>query len=169
MRSVMLITAICLFAVIAYSDLQSRRISNTLSLAIAVLGLLRIALAHDATAPQTLAAASITLAATFLLFWVGMIGGGDAKLIPATVLLVGSHGFVRFLLLMSFCGGVLALTILVRHNFRVGNWGRSERVCTSMGATIAERIAGSVDTVPYGVAIAAAGVISLVLEAPFAR
>jgi prepilin peptidase CpaA len=97
MQSVVLIAAISLCAVIAYSDVRSRRISNPLSLAIAILGLVRIVLAYDTVAAaQTVAAASITFAATFLLFWRGAIGGGDAKLIAATVLLIGSHGLPGF-------------------------------------------------------------------------
>jgi len=65
--------------VIAYHDLRSRRISNTLSLTVAVLGLIRIACTHDPAAAETLVDASITLAVTFLLVQFGMIGGGDAK------------------------------------------------------------------------------------------
>ena len=170
MQSVVLIAAISLFAVIAYSDVRSRRISNPLSLAIAILGLVRIVLAYDAVAAaQTVAAASITFAATFLLFWRGAIGGGDAKLIAATVLLIGSHGLLRFLFLMSICGGVLALTTLAQDQFRVRHW-HSHQARKALGTETTNRITETTNTtVPYGVAVAAAGVISLILEAPVAR
>jgi prepilin peptidase CpaA len=171
MESAVLIAAIGLLAVIAYSDMRSRRIPNVLSLAIAILGLTRVGLAHDTAATQTLAAVAITFAATFLLFRRGVMGGGDAKLIAATVLLVGWHEMLRFLLLMSVCGGVLALTILALDQFRLGHRGLSHRASKSLetGAA-ANRIAGLTNTtVPYGVAVAAAGAISLVFQSPFLR
>jgi prepilin peptidase CpaA len=171
MESAVLIAAIGLFAVIAYSDARSRRISNTLSLAIAILGLMRIVLAHDTAATRTLAAAAIIFAATFLLFWRGVMGGGDAKLIAATVLLVGWNELFRFLLLMSVCGGVLALATLAQHWFRSRPWSFSHLARKSLEASAAaNRVAGLTNmTVPYGVAIAAGGVISLVFQSPFVR
>jgi len=154
--------AIGLFAVIAYGDLRKRRIPNTLALGVAILGLTRILLAHDpAAASEALAAASITFAGMFLLFCGGMIGGGDAKLVAATALLVGPHELPRFLLSMSVCGGLLGLAMLLQDQVRTRK---------ILGTASVNHIAGSTDTtVPYGVAVAAAGVISLVLEAPLAR
>lgn len=170
MQSVLLVAAIGVFSVIAYDDIRRRRISNALSLAIAILGLIRIVLNDDTAAPQTLAAASIIFAATFLLFWGGVIGGGDAKLMTATVLLVGSHELVRFLLLMSLSGGLLALTTIAQQQFRHGDWGLGRRVRQTLRRGAATSSIAAVNTtVPYGVAVAAAGVISLVLEGPLAR
>jgi Flp pilus assembly protein protease CpaA len=163
------IVAISVLALIAYSDVRSRRISNALSLSVAILGLIRIVVAHEATAAQTLAAASIAFVLAFLLFWRGVIGGGDAKLIAATVLLVGWKEVPTFLLLMSVCGAVLALTTLLELQFRSGYRGLSGRVRNSSEAGFANPGAGRTDTVPYGVAIAVAGVVSLVFQSPFVR
>jgi prepilin peptidase CpaA len=158
-------------AVIAYGDMRTRRIPNVLSLSIAILGLLRIILVYDSVAAgHTLAAGTAIFAASFLLFWYGAIGGGDAKLVAATGLLVGYDDVFGFLLLMSVCGGVIALAMLARERLRLCRWlpSRWARMSSAMetGGCIA---APARPTVPYGVAIAAAGVVTLILDTSFAR
>jgi prepilin peptidase CpaA len=82
------------------------------------------------------------------LFIGGIWGGGDAKLLPAVALWVGLAGQPRFLLVMAFVGGVMALgALLARHlplkrQSGIQTWG-----------------VNFVDSgqVPYGLAIAAAG------------
>ena len=82
------------------------------------------------------------------LFFGGIWGGGDAKLLPAVALWVGLVGQPRFLLVMASAGGVLAaFTLLARHlplktSDVMRGWG--------------EQFVAS-GQVPYGVAIAAAG------------
>jgi len=81
-QSAVVILAIGILAIIAYGDLRRRRIPNELSLAIAILGLTRMLLGDDAVAAgPTLAAAAAVFVAAFLLFWRGILGGGDAKLV----------------------------------------------------------------------------------------
>jgi prepilin peptidase CpaA len=163
-----LIVAISILAAISYGDVRTRRIPNALSLAIASLGLLRIILAHDhVAAGNTLTAGTVVLAVAWLLFWGGVIGGGDAKLIAAMTLLVGYQDLLRFLVLMSIFGGALALAIIARNQLRA-------RLHRSRGMPLTtEPIrcgAPPMDaTVPYGVAIAAAGAIMLVCNAVVAR
>jgi prepilin peptidase CpaA len=155
-------SAIGVFAVAAYGDIRTRRIPNVLALAIAALGLGRMILAHDPVAAgYTLIAAAAMLAVGFLLFWRGIIGGGDAKLIGATALLVGYHDLVEFLFLMSLCGLPLALVVLARDKLGLR---RHKQVAaagadTKSGAAILSR-----STVPYGVAISAAGAVILLLQ-----
>src|SRR5205085_3415209 len=67
---------------------------------------------------MTLLAAAAVLAVGFALFWRGIIGGGDAKLIAGATLLVGYHDLFAFLFLMSLCGGVLAVAVLGQHRIR---------------------------------------------------
>jgi prepilin peptidase CpaA len=156
------ITAIGLLAVVAYSDLRRRRIPNELCLGIAVLGLVRIALAGDAlAAAYSLATAMSVFSVAILLFRRGAIGGGDVKLATAMALLLDHHEVFGFLVLMSVCGGVLALAILAREMVRhrvVRVWRPRGPPRIAEGATPPSR-----PTVPYGVAIAAAGAITLML------
>jgi prepilin peptidase CpaA len=159
-----LIVGLGILAVIAYGDMRSRRIPNVLSLAIAILGLLRIMLVYDpVTAGHTLAAGAAIFTAAFLLFWYGAIGGGDAKLVAAAALLVGYHDLFGFLFLMSLCGGVLALASLAAERFDLSfrRWPRRPHV-SSTDQSDRGRVASKGSTVPYGVAIATAGVITLI-------
>jgi prepilin peptidase CpaA len=171
MQSAVLVVAVGTLALIAYGDVRNRRIPNTLSLAIAALGLAHLALAHDAAAAShTIAAAAVTFVVTFLLFWRGIIGGGDAKLLTAVVLLIGHQELLGFLFLMSLCGGALAAAILARDQLRLLCWrpsrlARLPRLTEVAGSTSAP----AESAVPYGVAIAAAGAITLILETSLVR
>ena len=160
MHMPMLVIAIGLLLLVAYGDARTRRIPNTLNLTIGALGAVRLVLADSPIdAALTLVAAAMVFAAGFLLFWRGIIGGGDAKLISAMVLLVGHHKALDFLVLMSLCGGALALAIMIRDVLARSWRSESGNRLTEIGAP---GEAGEA-TVPYGVAIATAGVIILLL------
>jgi prepilin peptidase CpaA len=165
------VVGICLLAVIAHGDMRTRRIPNVHSLAIATLGLLRMILVYDPVAAgHTLAAGAAIFTAALLLFWYGAVGGGDAKLVTATALLIGYQDLFSFLFLMSACGGALALAILARDRLRQRLQLSSQRVGTPPATELAVRTATqSFSTVPYGVAIAAAGVVTLVLSTSLVR
>jgi prepilin peptidase CpaA len=146
---------------VAYRDMRERRIPNVLCLTVATLGLTRILLAKNPVAAgYTLAAGAAILIVAFLLFWRGIIGGGDAKLIPAMVLLIGYRNLIDFLFLMSLCGGALALAIMARERF--GPRCLRSRPRESSGESTRS-------TVPYGVAIAVAGVITLIFDRSLMR
>jgi prepilin peptidase CpaA len=164
MHATMLVIAIAVLAVIAYGDVRFRRIPNAATLAIAALGLTRIILAQNAVAASyTLAAAAVIFAVTFLLFWRGAFGGGDAKLITAMALVIGHQQLLNFLFLMSASGGVLALVVLIRDKFEPA-LGRLCRRTTAPRVKTHPRVAAAENgTVPYGVAVAAAGAITLII------
>jgi prepilin peptidase CpaA len=165
-QTAILIVSIGILAVIAFGDVRTRRIPNALSLAVATLGLIRIILVHDLVAAgHTLVAGAAIFAATFLLFRRGSIGGGDAKLLTAMALLLDPRDLFSFLFLMSLCGGALALAILVRDRLGL-RWRRLSPLATMPPA---KTIAQARSTVPYGVAIAASGAITLILEASVTR
>jgi prepilin peptidase CpaA len=167
-QTAILIVGMGILAVIAYGDVRTRRIPNVLTLAIAILGLLRIILVYDPVAAgHTLAAGAAIFVAAFLLFWYGAIGGGDAKLVAATALLVGYHDLFSFLFLMSVCGGALALAMLARDTLRL--WLPARWARTPLATETAECLAAPAPTVPYGVAVATAGVVMLILNVPFAE
>jgi prepilin peptidase CpaA len=171
MQSAVLVVAVGILALIAYGDVRMRRIPNALSLAIATLGLAHLALAHDVVAASyTVAAAAVTFAVTLLLFWRGVIGGGDAKLLAAVVLLIGHQELLGFLFLMSLCGGALAAATLAREQSRLRYWRPSHLArLPPLTEAIRSTTAPIESTVPYGVAISAAGVITLILETSLAR
>jgi len=162
MHWTVLVAAVGVLAVIAYGDVRLRRIPNGLCSVIAVLGLVHIASARDALAASyTLLATAGTFAVTFLLFWRGTIGGGDAKLITAMALLIGHQNLLAFFFLTSLCGCVLGLAALARDklgprlgHLRFASNGRLLRECVPPAPVTS--------TVPYGLAIAAAGVITLI-------
>lgn len=164
MHSAFLAVAIGVLAVIAYHDVRTRRIPNALSLTIAALGLTRIAFAGDVVAGwYTLAAATVTFAGTFAMFRCGVIGGGDAKMIPATALLIGYRDLLDFLFLMSLCGGALALATIAMENLE---WALKRLWWPTYIPRSAEtdrvRVPPKAWTVPYGLAVATAGVITLI-------
>ena len=158
-----MVTAIGVLAVIAHVDVRTRRIPNGLAATIAILGLVRMILdGHPIAAAHTLEASAVVFAVAFLLFWRGVLGGGDAKLVAATALLVGYHDLLNFLFLMSLCGGALALAILARDKLRLQRWHTPR-------STVGPIALPAQSTVPYGVAIAAAGAITLILQTSLAK
>ena len=164
MHSAVLAIAVGVLVIVAYEDARARRIPNALSFATAALGLARIALAAQVIdAGYTLASAIIILAITFALFQRGAIGGGDAKILPATVLLIGYRELFGFLFWMSLCGGALALATLAveRLDLSFRRLPRTAHVSPT-GQGDRGRLASKGSTVPYGVAVATAGVITLI-------
>jgi prepilin peptidase CpaA len=128
-----------MLVIAATGDIRSRRIPNKLNLAIALLAvpfwvLSGYALWPDITAQVALGVGAFLLFA--LLFQLGMMGGGDVKLLAALALWLPLASLVKLVVIMSLAGGVLTLLMLVRHK-----------------ATKSE---GKLE-VPYGVAIAFAG------------
>ncbi|HEV2097321.1 MAG TPA: prepilin peptidase [Stellaceae bacterium] len=167
MQTVIMVLGIGVFAAIAYGDVRSRRIANELSIAIAGLGLARIALAGEwSAAAHTLAAAAVVFAVALAMFWRGWLGGGDAKLLPAAALLVGYHDLLGFLVVMSLCCGVIALAVLTASKLGGPRRHLSPSAVTAAAAPPAPPARPSV---PYGVAIALAGVLILVLQSSVPR
>jgi prepilin peptidase CpaA len=157
LQTAILLFALGAFAAAAYGDVRARHIPNGLPLAIGILGVVKLIPAGDpAPALWTVAAAAAVFAAAVLLWRRGLLGGGDAKLMAAAALLVGHHGVVRFLLVMGFTGGVLAIAVV-----GAGRLGRP--------AALLLPAQGGLETparpsIPYGVAIAAAAALVLIQQ-----
>lgn len=89
LQNTILLLGVALFVAAAYGDIKTLTIPNALVAAVAALGAVRLIAIGDLNfALYTIGTSIVVLVATFLLFWRGFLGGGDAKLIPATVLLV---------------------------------------------------------------------------------
>lgn len=146
-----------LFVCAAYGDVRTRRIPNLLVLAIAMLALGRLILAGDpGAAAAAVGAAAAVFFVGFLGFWRGLWGGGDVKLLAATVLLIGHRALGDFLLVMSLFGLVVTLATLAAARLKP----------RAVMATPSSSDAPAPPTVPYGVAIAAAGILTLFLQSP---
>ncbi|GHA31949.1 type 4 prepilin peptidase 1 [Devosia pacifica] len=141
-------------ALAASSDLLTMRISNKLVLALA-LGFVIIALAIGMPLEQFamhVAAASVVLVVAFVLFALGWVGGGDAKLSAATTLWLGFALTLPYLVYAALAGGVLTLVILILR--RMPLIPLLARI--SWFARLHDRKAG----VPYGIALAIAGLMT---------
>ncbi|MBL8548687.1 MAG: prepilin peptidase [Hyphomonadaceae bacterium] len=93
-----------------------------------------------------------TLLGCFFLFNARILGGGDAKLIPAAAVWTGAAGFAPFALIMALVGGALALVLLALR--------RLFKPHTNNPAFL-NRLLDRRRGAPYGVAIAAAGLFAL--------
>jgi Flp pilus assembly protein, protease CpaA len=147
----------------ASSDLLTMRISNKLVLLL-VAGFFIVALAVNL--PLQLFAmhvlcALIVLAVGFTLFALRWIGGGDAKLAAATTLWLGFGMTLPYLVYTAILGGALTLLVLVLRRIPLTPFIARYRWL--------ERLHDSKQGVPYGIAMAAAGLLTYSNSAIFER
>lgn len=128
-----------LLVIAALTDMKSRIISNRLNIAVAALAPLFWVATGLPLWPGMvlqLAQAGVIFVVFALMFALGMMGGGDVKLLAALALLFPLQPMLMLLLIMSVLGGVVTAITVIHH--KVGRRvGRPE--------------------IPYGVAIALAG------------
>ena len=127
----------------AISDIKSRTISNELNAAMALLAIpfwiaTGLAFWPDVTI-QFGAALAVFLVFTGL-FAIGAMGGGDVKMIGAVMLWIPLPLFMPMLTIMAIGGGILSAVMLIHLKLRPSD---------------------KPVEVPYGVAIAAAGLWAL--------
>ena len=89
-----------------------------------------------------------------LLFFRGIIGGGDAKLIAAASVWMGWPQLMPFLLIIAFTGGILALVWL---------FARLITINASTTSLMRQYFVSS-RGIPYGVAIGFAGVVIFIYQ-----
>jgi prepilin peptidase CpaA len=143
-----LFPAIMAFA--ASSDLLTMTISNRLSL-ILIGGFFALACAGGMPGTEILShmgAAGVVLAASFVFFTRGWIGGGDAKLAATTALWIGFDHLLPYLVYASLFGGVLTLALV---QFRLLPLPQA-----LAGQEWLARLHRKDTGVPYGIALAAA-------------
>lgn len=127
----------------AISDLRSRTISNELNAAIALLAIpfwMASGLALWPDVPIQFGAAFAVFLIFAGLFAIGAMGGGDVKMIGAVMLWIPLPLFAPTLMVMAVGGGILSAIMLIHLKLR-----RSDKPVE----------------VPYGVAIAVAGLWAL--------
>ncbi len=138
----------------ASSDLLTMRIANWLVLALAA-GYFVIALATGVPLSEigtSAIGAAIVLAVAFAFFAFGWIGGGDAKLIAAIALWLGAGLLLPYLIYSALLGGSLTLAVLAVRRYPLPP--------PFAGTPWIERLHDSKTGVPYGIALAAAGLLT---------
>ncbi|MCR4281834.1 MAG: prepilin peptidase [Bauldia sp.] len=135
----------------AASDLLTMAISNKLTLALLVAFLALAPFAGmDLTAVGLhFAAGGAVLAVAFFCFAMGWIGGGDAKLAAVAALWLGWDSTLSFIAVASVFGGILTLIVL---SFR-----SAVLPAFIVRQPWVQRLHDEKAGVPYGVALAAAG------------
>jgi prepilin peptidase CpaA len=153
MKSLLLFAFPLLMAFAASSDLLTMRISNRLVLAVAATFPV-VALAAQLPLDLVLmhaACALLVLAGAFALFAMGWIGGGDAKLAAATALWMGFGLVLPYLVYAALLGGALTVLLLLLRRIPLApalarhGW--------------VERLHDAGTGIPYGIALAAAGLV----------
>jgi len=158
MTATILMAATALFfpaamALAASMDVVTMTIPNRICAALAI-GYVVLAFAVGLPAQTVLvnlSCGAAVLALTFTLFALGWIGGGDAKLAAAIALWLGWGALLDYSLSAAIYGGALTLLILLGRRQVLPQW-------LSRHAWIA-RLHDSKTGVPYGVALAAAGMM----------
>lgn len=143
MIATLLLALVLLLLIASWSDMRRRIIPNWLNAAIAIAAPLFWWAQGLALWPDVAAQVGVALAVFALfggLFALGLMGGGDAKLIGALALWVPPASVFDLLVLTALGGGIVTMATLAHHY-----WRRS----------------GAIVEIPYGIAIAAAGIACL--------
>jgi prepilin peptidase CpaA len=98
--------------------------------------------------------AAITLAITLSMFFIGIFGGGDAKMAGATALWLGPTAMIPFIYFTALSGGVLVLILIIgRRLAKAYGLPRSPKW--------ARRMLRRHSAVPYGVALGIGALIAV--------
>jgi prepilin peptidase CpaA len=142
-----------LMAYAASSDLLTMRIANWLVILV-VLAYLVLALLLNIPWEQigwAAVAALAVLVVAFALFAFGWIGGGDAKLVSATAMWVGTTVMLQYLIYAALLGGALTLIILAFRRYPMPAWLLRHKWL--------DRLHDTKSGVPYGIALALAAIL----------
>lgn len=153
MSTVVLLIFPLLMAFAASSDLLTMRISNILVLLL-VVSFLIAAMVVQLPLEQLgmhVASAAIVLVVAFSFFAFGWIGGGDAKFAAATTLWVGFGLMLPYLVYAGLLGGALTLGILALRRWPLPKFLADIKWI--------DRLHDNKSGVPYGIALAAAGIL----------
>jgi len=150
----------------AWWDLHARRIPNRSVLATALTApLWHLAAGTPLPALAGTAACAIFALITGIVLWRrGLVGGGDVKFLAATMLLARPAVVPEVLLVTALVGGLLALLLLARRMFAAHPLvllAASHPLVPVPLARALTGCSGKRASVPYGVAIAAGGLVAL--------
>jgi prepilin peptidase CpaA len=153
-----------LLAAAAWTDYRSRRIPNALTVAgLAAALLLRAVLGPEAIL-DGLVGALLAFVLTLPLLMLGVMGGGDAKLLIAIGAFMGPRHFLWAAVLIAIIGGMMAVLDAGRRGVLLPvlfNCGQIMKHWATFGRRGANRSFATVGalTIPYGIAIAAGALL----------
>lgn len=153
--SLFITVAAAIFCIAAIIDLRHRRIPNALVLAVIGLAGIHMMLKADAGAALgDIKWAGVVFVGVLVLWKFKVFGGGDAKLLFGSALLVGQSSLVDFLLMTILCGGLLGL-LSVADLWLEQNYGWSAGLAfpRAVAKNPAAATTGRKPSVPYGIAI----------------
>ena len=138
----------------AVTDLFTLTVPNRIVIALALLFFLAAPLAGVGLADIGLHAglALVALALGFALFSLRLVGGGDAKLFAATCLWLGPQAVIPYALYAALIGGALALLLLF--------WRAQPLSVMLASKGWLVRLHSPNEGMPYGIALAAAGLLA---------
>jgi prepilin peptidase CpaA len=146
----------------AFSDVRTRKIPNAIPVAVAAFGLAVSAFGGWRDLGSAIAAGAILLVVGTIPFGLGLIGGGDVKLLAACACVFGLAYVLPLVIYTALIGGVLALCV-------AAFTGELRSIVARVGRRVAPALAPagpagppSSTRLPYAVAIAG-GVIWLFL------
>lgn len=148
-----MVLTISMVSVMVY-DARHYLITNSMNLSLLMLFVLAAFLLPVAVVPAVLAATGIFLLG-FGLFSLGLMGGGDVKLLAVLSLWAGWPGSAHLLFLTAICGGVLVALILVLRATLPKLWFRL------FPTRNLPRVLTRKEPIPYGLAIAGAFLLML--------
>ena len=155
-----LVVAMLLFT--AVQDVAARTVSNRSTL---ILGAAGVALRlQDHTIVPAICIATLVFLAAFGCWTRGWLGGGDAKLLGATMLLVPPPYQVTILTVMSLAGGVISLIYLIGRRWLSVVPGPRPRGMVRRAVRIELWRLGRGGPIPYAVAIATGAISALASE-----
>jgi prepilin peptidase CpaA len=148
----------------AWSDLRSRRIPNALTMSGLAAALLLRGIAGPEFLIEGLVGALLALVLTLPFLMLGVIGGGDAKLLMLIGGFMGPRHFLWAATLIAIIGGIVGVVDAGRRGALLPvlfNCGEILKHWATFGRRGANRSFASVGalTIPYGVAIAAGALL----------
>lgn len=150
--------AIAAAAVAAIADVWSRRIPNWLTFSTLLIGvLLNLGLHGLEGAAAAVAGAALGIGVLLPFYAMGVLGAGDVKLLGGLGAVVGPQALVSVSVYAALAGGLMSVIILLRN-------GRLAMAFSDI-AVHHRPPARSGSTAPYGVAIAAGVLLSVMLPA----
>lgn len=148
----------------AWMDFRSRRIPNALTMSGLAAALVLRAFVGPQAVIDGLLGALLAFVLTLPLLMLGVMGGGDAKLLMAIGGYMGPRNFLWAGVLIAIIGGMMAVVDAGRRGALLPvlhNCGQIMKHWATMGQRGANRSFASVGalTIPYGIAIAAGALL----------